>query len=290
MNPVREPFTLYALNRRSTPLFSSFFIVKAIVAVALVLSSNGCSSTKQTWKDWASAGQAATVPVESSTEISAPLNDAVPAPATEGPVAEPTTETTASALLATDVPLTGRAVHTNPLVLAPGYRRGDGAHVSPGFDLKMRNPDFPRTYIEAIYIDLSAPTNGVHLKWTGPNASQGPIGPWQLTPGRGSEGVDCDDPEESNRFGSLCTPKGIFPVAGFADHLEQTPICRYATWVLYAPRYVAIHSHVELPTTPASAGCVRVPYEAAKLIHNNSLVGITMIHIGGTWQGVAKKN
>ncbi len=289
MNPVREPFPIIAPIRRSNSLLLSFTIVKAVVAVTLVLSSNGCSNTKQTWKDWESARQAAMVPAESSTESSAPRNNAVVPPAAETSVGEPAVEASAPAS-AFDFHSAGLTVHTNPLVLAPGYKKGDGAHVSPGFDLKMRNPDFPRTYIEAVYIDLSAPSNGVHLQWTGPKSPEGPTGPWQLTPGRGSEGFDCDDPEESNRFGSLCTPKGIFPVAGFADHLEQTPICRYATWVLYAPRYVAIHSHVELPTTPASAGCIRVPYETAKLIHNNGLVGITMIHIGGTWHRVAKKN
>ena len=78
--------------------------------------------------------------------------------------------------------------------------------------------------------------------------------------------------------------KGVFPVVGFSDHLQSTPICLYATWVVHAPRYIAIHSHTKLPKTPASSGCIRMPYSTAKLIHNNSKVGVTLIHIYGTWQ------
>lgn len=255
MIPLRTPFSLFApiLKSRIRPLR----IAGRVLVAFAVLSLSGCSGTKQTWRDWTKAQPDAISHQE--TWIAPP----------------PAAFVTAS---------------SNALVLAPSYRIGDGAHVAPGFDLKMRNPDFPQTRIETVYIDLSSPTNGVHLKWTGPHASEGPVGPWCLTPGRGSEGKDCDSVEDSNALDSLCTPKGAFLVAGFADHLEQTPICRYATWILHAPRYVAIHSHVELPTVPASSGCVRMPYEAAKLIHNNSLVGVTVVSIGGTWQGTPQKH
>jgi len=237
------------MNRTRTPLSLFARTIKLPIASAVLLAITGCT-TKQTWRDFM-------------------VERAATGPSREAPALPPTPE------LPND---------TNFLVLAPSYRIGDGARVAPGFDTKMRNPDFPRTYIEAVHIDLSAPSNGVCIKWTGPQAADGPTGPWRLTSGRGSEGVDCDNVEDSNLEGSMCTPKGAFPVVGFADHLEQTPICRYATWVVHAPRYVAIHSHTELPAIPASAGCVRVPYEAAKLIHNNSLVGITAISISGTWQ------
>jgi hypothetical protein len=219
-----------------------------------LLAITGCSSTKQTWRDW-------------SARDAAPVRESQAVPATALP-----------------------PVNLNTMIFAPHYQPGDAARVGPGFDLKMRNPDFPRTYIEAVYIDLSAPTNGVQIKWAGPGAADAPAGPWRFTPGRGAEGVDCDNAEDSNRFGSLCTPKGVFAVAGFADHLEQTPICRYATWVRHAPRYVAIHSHTDLPEAPASSGCIRVPYEAAKLIHNNSVAGVTVVSISGTWQRSVKTN
>jgi hypothetical protein len=253
MIPSRKPQTIFALFVKSNFVHVFSAAARLLTAFVLLLAMSGCSSTKQTWRDWSDAHGSAT-------------------PNLAEPVISPTP-----------------AFHTNALVLAPRYRMGDGARVAPGFDLKMRNPDFPRTYIETIYIDLSCPTNGVHITWAGSKASDGPVGPWRLTPGRGTTGVDCDDMEDSNTVNSLCTPKGAFPVAGFADHLEQTPVCRYATWVLHAPRYVAIHSHTELPTVPASAGCIRVPYETAKLIHNNSLAGVTIVNISGTWQRPATR-
>ncbi|MBC8095310.1 MAG: L,D-transpeptidase [Akkermansiaceae bacterium] len=252
---LRKPLSFFAqiVKSRVRALLAE---PQALIAFSVLLSLTGCSGTKQTWRDWTKSQPGAITYQETWM--------APPPPAISS--------------------------GSNALVLAPSYRIGDGAHVAPGFDLKMRNPDFPRTHIETVYIDLSLPTNGVHLKWTGSRASAGPVGPWCLTPGRGSEGKDCDNVDDSNALNSLCTPKGSFLVAGFADHLEQTPICRYATWILHAPRYVAIHSHVELPTVPASSGCVRMPYEAAKLIHNNSLVGVTVVSIGGTWQGTPGKH
>jgi hypothetical protein len=115
-------------------------------------------------------------------------------------------------------------------------------------------------------------------------ADDAPTGPWNHTPGRGGDCVDCDKVADSNMVDSRCTPKGSFPVVGFADHLHQNPTCLYATWVLYAPRYIAIHSHTELPRVPASSGCIRMPYATAKLIHNNSVVGVTIVTIYGKWE------
>ncbi|MGN6552169.1 MAG: L,D-transpeptidase [Verrucomicrobiota bacterium] len=249
MNPRPTVLSLFlpTVSRRFPPTFT--VVARALIAFAMLLAVSGCSTNKQTWADWMQARDRTMLHTE---------NQGAPQTA-EFPVA------------------------TNTLVLAPGYNIGDGARVAPGFDLKMRNPDFPRTYISAVDVDLSSPTNGVHLKWAGPKASEGPVGPWPLTPGRGSKSVDCDCVEDSNAVNSLCTPKGSFPVAGFADHLEQTPHCRYATWILHAPRYIAIHSHTDLPPTPASAGCIRMPFETAKLIHNNSVAGVTIVNIGGTW-------
>ena len=223
-------------------------ISKSLVAFALLLTISGCATKKQTWQDWMNTRQA-------SKEVH---DDQAVTPTPAFP--------------------------TNALVFAPDYKVGDGAMAGPGFDLAMRNPDFPETYIEAVHIDLSHPADGVRIKWAGPHAADGPTGPWCFTPGKGGVGLDCDDDVESNIVDSRCTPKGVFPVVGFADHLRLTPICLYATWVLYAPRFIAIHSHTQLPKTPASSGCIRMPYSTAKLIHNNSKVGVTLIHIYGTWQ------
>jgi hypothetical protein len=173
--------------------------------------------------------------------------------------------------------------HLDPLVLSDGYQVGDGARPGPGFSLKMRNPGFPETHIDKIYVDLADPNHEISITWTGPLAHLGPQGPWRSNPGRGKPECDCDDFEGSNEVDSWCTPKGLFPVAGFADRLEGVPSCHYVTWVQHAPRYIGLHSHDFLPEWADSHGCVRVPYEVAKLIHNNSVVGETLISIDGTW-------
>lgn len=215
--------------------------------ILMLPSLAGCTASKQMWKDWQDDAKAA------------PRADLVLAPSASS-ISPPA-----------------------PASLAPGYQTGEGARAGEGFDLDMRNPDFPRTYIQAIHIDLTGPDHWVHLQWTGPIASQGPIGPWQSTPGRGQDNFDCDDVRDSNTIDSFCTPKGTFHVAGFADHLRLTPQCTYATWILHAPRFIAMHGHTDLPRKAASSGCVRLPVEAAKLIHNNSITGVTLVTIEGKW-------
>ncbi len=166
--------------------------------------------------------------------------------------------------------------------LLAGYRVGDGAKVGPGFDLEMRNPDFPNTYIQTIQVDVTSPFHWVHLVWTGPLAESAPKGPFHSNPGQGTGTNNCNDVEESNRDGSLCTPKGVFPVAGFANQLRTVRSCHYVTWV-HLLRGVGLHSHKDIPYEPASHGCVRLEYDVAKLIHNNSRAGMTLIVIGGDW-------
>ncbi len=233
--------------------------VSALLLLLSVIWLTGCSSDKQTWSDWTKARAAAVAAGKVETNVFIP-------PPLEAPTL------------------------TNGFMHVPGYAIGDGAQAGPGFDLAMRNPDFPRTYIEAVYINLSDPAGGIHVKWAGPEAANCPTGPWRETPGRGLPDKNCDDVDDSNSRDSLCTPKGTFPVAGFADHLKLTPICLYPTWVVWSPRFVAIHSHTDLPDHPASAGCIRAPYEAAKLIHNNSIVGVTLVNITGTWHRAIVKS
>ncbi len=217
------------------------------VACQVMLASIGCESpVKSTWQDWTHvSGQAA-------------VQDALPrvAPPAMGAVA-----------------------------FVPGYGEGDGARVGPGYDLAMRNPDFPRTHIALITLDLASPHHRLRLHWTGPLASEAPQGPWRSCPGRGKNGADCDDVRVSNTLDSYCTPKGTFRIAGFSDHLNRAFTCHYATWVIHAPRYIAMHSHGDIATTPRSEGCIRLTNDVAKLIHNNSLAGTTLIHIGGHWAG-----
>jgi hypothetical protein len=49
----------------------------------------------------------------------------------------------------------------------------------------LRNPDFPRTYISRIHLDLASPNHFVNLVWTGPNASRQQSGPFRSSPGAG---------------------------------------------------------------------------------------------------------
>ena len=214
------------------------------------LATTGCETpVKETWSDWiAAADEARQSAIVSSSAVADRTSSDSPA-----------------------------------VVFVPSYESGDGARVGSGFDLGMRNPDFPNTYIETIHLDLASPDHAVRLVWCGPLAKGAPVGPWRSCPGRGKPGVNCDDAVASNVVDSFCTPKGIFAVAGFSDHLHRATTCYYATWVLHAPRYVAMHSHGDIATHPRSEGCIRLTNEVAKLIHNNSRAGLTMIHIGGRW-------
>ena len=167
----------------------------------------------------------------------------------------------------------------------PGYGEGDGARVGQGYDTAFRNPDFPRTHIALITLDVTSPHHQIRLYWSGPLAAKAPHGPWRSCPGRGKNGANCDDMIESNQVDSFCTPKGTFRIAGFSDHLERAFSCYYATWVIHEPRYIAMHTHGDIAYTPRSEGCIRLESDIAKLIHNNSLAGTTLIHVSGRWSG-----
>lgn len=156
-------------------------------------------------------------------------------------------------------------------------------HAEGRADKSLRNPDFPRTYISAIHVDLTSPHHWVELTWAGPEADKMETGPFHSSPGAGLRYNNCDDPDESNRSGSNCTPKGTFPVQGFSDHLPSYPRCQFVTW-FNIPRAVAFHSHWQVPRYPASHGCVRLDRHAAQLIHNNSLAETTQVTVGGTWK------
>lgn len=166
---------------------------------------------------------------------------------------------------------------------AKGYTQGDAARAGEGFDLEMRNPDFPNTYIREVHVSVTSPTQWVYVVWAGPLADNAPAGPWHSSPGRGNGECDCDTVQGSNTLDSNCTPKGIFRVKGFDDKLRIVPGCFYATWVVHKPRLIALHSNGDIPNHPTSGGCIRLPFEAAKLIHNNSITGVTLVKIAGKW-------
>lgn len=147
--------------------------------------------------------------------------------------------------------------------------------------LSLRNSDFPNTYIGEIDVDLESPNHWVKLAWSGPKGADQNAGPFHSSPGVG-DGCDCNELAESNRNGSLCTPKGEFTVAGFNDFLPHVPSCKFATWIDVS-REIAFHSHTEVSQYPSSHGCVRLDPDAAQLIHNNAIAGRTKVRIDGHW-------
>lgn len=204
----------------------------------------GCTTEKQRWSDWLDPKQNA------AAANLPPLNDS----------------------------------QVSEYPLSRHYESGEGAKVGSGqYNLAMRNPEFPRTHIKEVHIDLGSPDHQVRLVWAGPDAGIAPAGPFRSCPGRGKPGTNCDDAAVSNTANSHCTPKGVFRVGGFSDHLRQAYYCHYVTWVIYDPRYVAMHAHDDVAAEPRSEGCIRMDYDVARLIHNNCVAGVTLVRIGGTW-------
>jgi len=147
----------------------------------------------------------------------------------------------------------------------------------------QRNGGFPSTYISRIHLDLTSPNHFVRLTWKGPNANVQDAGPFSSSPGAGAGTNNCNDPVESNCPNSLCTPKGLRTVEGFADFLKDSPQHRYVTWI-DRRRAIGFHSCSQVGRFPVSAGCVRLEPFAARLIHDNAIEGKTKILIDGTWK------
>ena len=146
----------------------------------------------------------------------------------------------------------------------------------------LRNIDFPRTYISKIHVDLTSPNHWVTLTWSGPNARLQPSTKYHSSPGRGLGNNNCDDPDESRRTDSNCTPKGTMHVQAFSNSMVTSPACRYVTW-FDTKRGIALHYYPFVPNYPASHGCVRLNEYAAQLIHNNSKIGETEVVVEGKW-------
>ncbi len=152
-------------------------------------------------------------------------------------------------------------------------------------DTSLRNADFPRTYIGQIHVDLTGPNQWVTLKWNGPQANQHPPTRYHSSPGRGLGYNNCDEPAESCRVDSNCTPKGRMHVQAFSNSMQGSPEVRFVTW-FDQRRVIALHYYPNVPYYPASHGCVRLDEYAARLIHNNSKIGETEVVIDGTWKFV----
>ncbi len=154
--------------------------------------------------------------------------------------------------------------------------------LQPGEFPPQRNIDFPSTYIRKIHLNLTSPDHFVLLIWAGSKAANQAVGPFHSSPGAGWGTNDCNDPVESNCPDSMCTPKGLRKVEGFLDYLKTDKEYRYVTFI-DRRRSIGFHAHPSIPAYPASQGCVRLEPYAARLIHDNSIEGVTEILIDGTW-------
>lgn len=148
---------------------------------------------------------------------------------------------------------------------------------------RLRNENFPDTFIREISVSLDDPDHWLTLTWTGPNADSQETGPFRASPGAGLRGLNCDDEATSRRSGSKCTPKGTYPVQGFQRRLNSDSRATYVTWFMQR-RGIALHYFPIVPEYAASHGCVRIESEhVARLIRDNSLVDETQVVVSGTW-------
>lgn len=137
------------------------------------------------------------------------------------------------------------------------------------------------TFITKVIVDLS--TQKVTLEWTGPAASTKDKGPFHCSPGKGMPGLDCDDVETSKKNGTLCTPKGDFEVIRHERRFASSPKAEWVTRFQDDSRGIALHFYPTVPDYPASNGCVRIAsLEAAKLIHDNTKPGVSVVSVSGT--------
>jgi lipoprotein-anchoring transpeptidase ErfK/SrfK len=76
--------------------------------------------------------------------------------------------------------------------------------------------------------------------------------------------------------GTAYTPRGRFRVYGKASGWKKSPL-----GLLFYPSYfsdgIAIHGNPEVPSTPASHGCIRVPMFAAKTVSRKLPVGTIVL-------------
>ena len=153
-----------------------------------------------------------------------------------------------------------------------------------------RNADFPNTYIKLISVSLNDPDHRMTLTWTGPLAGAQETGPFRTSPGAGVKGVNCDVPATSRRSGSNCTPKGTLTVEGFSARLNSDARAVFVTWFMRA-RGIALHFFPIVPPFAASHGCVRIELKRiARLIQENSRIGLTKVTVDGTWTKPARQH
>ena len=79
-------------------------------------------------------------------------------------------------------------------------------------------------------------------------------------------------------------------IEGFAARLSTDARAVIVSWFMRA-RGIAFHFFPIVPRFAASHGCVRLEtHHVAQLIHDNSRVGVTKVHVGGTWTKPARQH
>ncbi len=93
--------------------------------------------------------------------------------------------------------------------------------------------------------------------------------------------------KEKTMSGLAYTPRGRFKIYGKIEGWRKSPL-----GLLYYPNYfsdgLAIHGNPEVPHTPASHGCVRIPMSAAKEVSERLEIG-TIVLIYDTQSFVSAK-
>ena len=94
----------------------------------------------------------------------------------------------------------------------------------------------------------------------------------------------CSNTPRDNPTRQVCeqanTPSGRFTFREYRDGWDRSPLGR-----LYNPFYfsggIAVHGYPEVPTSPASHGCARIPMHVAEYFHTLVLVGDPVYVFGG---------
>lgn len=136
-------------------------------------------------------------------------------------------------------------------------------------------------FITKVSIDVG--TNELTIEWDDPSkAPSGSGGTHVISPGAGKCCKNCNDVTTSQEEGSLCTPKGdSWPVSNNSKcALDGHPGAKNPTY--FQRGGIAIHSG-NTSSPPQSHGCARTSRDISALIHDNSVVGTTMIESSGTW-------
>lgn len=150
---------------------------------------------------------------------------------------------------------------------------------------------FPDPFISQIDVNLGNLASGLHITWNRATAETAALpSTFPISPGAGRCTKCCDNISVSHEVASLCTPKGNFHVDLIGN---RSPHCQLSdtSWATNATFFaanvrsgIAIHTGPR-PGHPASHGCVRTTPEGSAIIHDNSRVRNTAVHVGGTWSG-----